>query len=359
MRQTLPQVTTDRWENTRREAFGQAELGAAYDGLTKLEAENRQAQPHPGRCPGPRCSTARRRRPASSSSSSTWTTSRALAMINKTDPETSKQYDQNLRKIIAAAGSNSTRLETVLQTLAGHVPGHQEIRGEHVGNRGAWTVDLPEQNMGPTAPRFERTEEWTSYIQQQNVLDRVRPGKQIGRGGYGTINVLEVNNPNDVWVPPLVMKVFTDPDNARKEAQKELEMYQKVGEHPNIPRCLGIRQVGGQTGLVMEHVQGRNMDDYSKELRRRYAKGEVTFEEFHSTIQYTLTKTLETLAFLHEKGLVHNDVKGGNVMVDEVTGEVKVIDLGNVEGTHLQRHGQSDVQGPGGRQRGKVGHAPD
>jgi serine/threonine protein kinase len=337
-RKTLPPETTDGWEDTRSQALGKA-LDKAYAELTDLEAKIRKDLRLSE--PMPRSEVLHGETPEARKLKFQLNVDnlrRALAIITKSDPENAKKHDQSLRKILAVAGANLEEAETMLQTLSGQVrESLKKIRDQHDPQKhGPWTVELPEQQPGPNVWRFGSTREFTGYVQQHNVLGRVRPGKEIGKGGYGTVNILESNNPNEEGIPPLVMKVFTDPEMAREEAEMEVELYKKVGDHPNIPKCLGIQQVGGQTGLVLERVQGRDMGDYSKELRRRYAKGEITFEEFQSTIQYTLAKTLETLTFLHSKGLVHNDVKGPNVMVDEVTGEVKVIDLGNVGDMHTR-----------------------
>lgn len=66
------------------------------------------------------------------------------------------------------------------------------------------------------------------------------------------------------------------------------------------------------------------------ELNAKLEEGTLSEGAYWGTVQYSLRKMMETMDFLNEKGFSHNDLKPGNVMIDETTGELKVIDLGTV-----------------------------
>jgi serine/threonine protein kinase len=91
---------------------------------------------------------------------------------------------------------------------------------------------------------------------------------------------------------------------------------------------MGVKMVNGEKALVMEAIKGKNATGLADTLRTRLASGEIGHEEYWATVQYTLAKTLEGLAHMHSKGMAHNDIKPDNVMIDERTGEVKLIDMG-------------------------------
>src|SRR5262249_40132770 len=122
--------------------------------------------------------------------------------------------------------------------------------------------------------------------------------------------------------PPLVLKT-----GSTKHIDRELEYYKKIGDHPNIARCLGKRKVGEETGLVMESLSGGDMDGAVKNLQEALKTGKVKQEEFWGVMQYALTGMLRGLEHIHERGFMHSDIKPENLMFDS-EGNVKLIDMG-------------------------------
>src|SRR5580765_5154815 len=87
--------------------------------------------------------------------------------------------------------------------------------------------------------------------------------------------------------------------------------------HPNIAIIHGFEELdGGQTILVMEMVEGET-------LSARLSRGRMSVEE---TLQIG-AQIAEALEVAHERGIVHRDVKPGNVMIGP-RGLVKVLDFG-------------------------------
>jgi hypothetical protein len=152
---------------------------------------------------------------------------------------------------------------------------------------------------------------------------RVPQGK-IKSGSYGTTYLLEKT---DEKVPGLVLKVGNN-EQGNKSLEHEAEIYEKIGNHPNIARCLGMKDVGGQKGLLLEQISGGDMDSGIKKLRERLEKGEIKHEEFWGVMQFSLGRTLEALDHFATLGYTHLDIKSNNIMYDGETGEVKLIDMG-------------------------------
>jgi serine/threonine protein kinase len=174
----------------------------------------------------------------------------------------------------------------------------------------------------PAPTKAESTDEWAKRV---GDFRRYQAGAELGSGARGTARLM--TDPNDSKAPPLVVKQGADAE----EIYKEADNYKKLGDHPNIAKCFGVREVDGKKGIVMEAVQGKSASGLADNLRARVAKGELSEEEYWSTVQYTMSKMLEGLAHMHKAGFVHNDIKPDNVMVDKNTGEVKLIDMGGVE----------------------------
>lgn len=92
-------------------------------------------------------------------------------------------------------------------------------------------------------------------------------------------------------------------------------------DHPNIVRAYDVdREVDGETEihfLVMEHVDGLSLQELVNE------RGHC---EFRKAAEY-IRQSAMGLGHAHGAGLVHRDVKPGNLLVD-FEGVVKILDLG-------------------------------
>jgi eukaryotic-like serine/threonine-protein kinase len=88
-------------------------------------------------------------------------------------------------------------------------------------------------------------------------------------------------------------------------------------DHPNIVRAYDVDNQGDTHYLVMEFVQGRDLQQLVKE------QGVLDFDVAADSIR----QAAEGLAHAHKMGLIHRDIKPANLLVD-LSGTVKVLDLG-------------------------------
>jgi serine/threonine protein kinase/formylglycine-generating enzyme required for sulfatase activity len=152
---------------------------------------------------------------------------------------------------------------------------------------------------------------------------------ELGKGGMGV--VLRVHD--QFLNRRLAMKVLLERGTPRDEEEKRL-VYQLLG------RFLEEAQVTSQLdhpGVVPVHELG--LDQSGKVFfTMRMVKGKTASERFadayHQRNEWDLTRGLEvilkvcdTMSYAHDKGVLHRDLKPGNVMVGRF-GEVYVMDWG-------------------------------
>ncbi len=157
-----------------------------------------------------------------------------------------------------------------------------------------------------------------TMLQPDTMLNnRYRLVALIGEGGMAAVyRAVDTRLGRDVAVKVL------HPEYARDQPflqrfQQEAEFAASLGAHPNIVAIYDIGQDDSLHYIVMELVEGRDL----KEIIRERAPLEVA-EAFSVARQVA-----SALAFAHQRGLVHRDVKPQNIMVTDA-GNAKVTDFG-------------------------------
>jgi len=87
--------------------------------------------------------------------------------------------------------------------------------------------------------------------------------------------------------------------------------------HANIITVFDADQADGRIFMVMEHIKG---DDLGGLLRK---KRQLSVSE---VVDYIL-QAARGLKYAHDQGVIHRDIKPGNILVD-LSGNVKIVDMG-------------------------------
>ena len=151
------------------------------------------------------------------------------------------------------------------------------------------------------------------------IGDRYRLLDKLGEGGFGVVYRAEQVKPIHRIVAIKIVKAgVTSADILGRFAIEQRTLA--IMEHPNIARILDAGETDiGAPYFVMEMVKGRSITQYCKQndfdLRQRLALFIPVCRAVHHA---------------HQKGIIHRDIKPGNIMVMDEAGKAvpKVIDFG-------------------------------
>jgi eukaryotic-like serine/threonine-protein kinase len=147
------------------------------------------------------------------------------------------------------------------------------------------------------------------------LVSHYRLGEEIGRGGMGVVyRATDTRLGRALAIKMLPADATADPDrNARfvREAQAASAL-----NHPHIVTIYDIDEADGVTFIAMELVDGTPLDQL-------LAEGPLPVPR---ALEYA-AQTAAALDAAHATGIVHRDIKPGNIMVTR-DGRVKVLDFG-------------------------------
>ncbi len=185
-------------------------------------------------------------------------------------------------------------------------------------------VDAPKQRPCGADGILEHWEPRDLILDLYEVREMAQ-GVPFAEGGMGRVNRVW----HKQWQTDLAVK-SVNPDNLKKSAQavdnfkqEAEEWVNKIGLHPHIVGCYYVRILGGLPRVFVEFVDGGSLKQWIN-ARRLYEGGHAQALEriLDVAIQFAWG-----LHYVHELGLIHQDVKPDNVMVT-AGGIAKVTDFG-------------------------------
>ncbi|MGR3277029.1 protein kinase domain-containing protein [Acaryochloris marina NIES-2412] len=153
--------------------------------------------------------------------------------------------------------------------------------------------------------------------------------RSLGTGGFSnTFSAVDEH----CLQSPCVIKQFIPPQLDPSRVEKSIALFhqeasilKELGNHPQIPSLLAFLEQDGQLYLIQEFIEGQDL------FQEAIEKGPFSEQQ----IQQLFTELLPILQFIHERQVVHRDIKPGNILRQE-NGSLVLIDFGG----SLQLEGQ-------------------
>ena len=149
------------------------------------------------------------------------------------------------------------------------------------------------------------------------LANRYRIVRQLGQGGMGSVWLAEDKQlDNKQFAIKMLPSILVSNKRAYRQLKDEALVAIKL-VHPNIVQIRAFEENNSNPFLVMDYIEGETLDD-SLAYRGRLSEEE--------TIRI-LKPIAAALDYAHAKGVVHRDVKPGNVMIAK-DGTPYILDFG-------------------------------
>ena len=240
----------------------------------------------------------------------------------RTERAAGRLRDEHARALLdvlqsATSARTHDRLEdapTTLQrneatALASHA---RSDRTEVIAERRVQSLeDIDAKHRGALAPGH--------VVKARFVLDAL-----IGKGGMGLVfsaldrRKQEARDPN----PRVALKVLNS--DFRRHAQSFIALQREARKaqtlaHPNVVTVFDFDRDGDVVYMTMELLIGRSLESIVRDARGRGIGAEQALP--------IIRGIAEGLAYAHRKGIVHSDLKPGNVFITQ-DGTPKILDFG-------------------------------
>ena len=147
------------------------------------------------------------------------------------------------------------------------------------------------------------------------TLLNYRITEKLGAGGQGTVYKAVDERLGRTVVIKILSPELTAREVNLKRFEREAQLASSL-DHPNICTIYGLHEAEGLHFIAMQLIEGKNV--------RQLVNGRPLSLESALSIAYQVA---DALTAAHSKGVIHRDIKAGNVMVTS-SGLAKVLDFG-------------------------------
>ena len=149
------------------------------------------------------------------------------------------------------------------------------------------------------------------------LSDHYELDSEIGRGGMGIVYRAKDRRLKRTVAIKLLPPELAFRSDIKTRFLREAETAAQLS-HPNIVPIYTVDETEGLVFFVMAYVDGENL------AKRIFERGVLPCDE----VRRILRDVADALAYAHERGVVHRDIKPDNIIIASQTGRPMVTDFG-------------------------------
>ncbi len=177
--------------------------------------------------------------------------------------------------------------------------------------------------------------------------------RQLGKGGMGAVYIAQNTQAFDRLCIIKEMIAYYLPGEEAQARERFIHEARILAalKHPNIPDMYGFFSEAGHNYIVMEYIEGPNLDQLLET-----GGGKIAVED---AVRYAveISRVLEYLAAAKPEPVVHCDIKPANIIVDQNSGQAVLVDFGTAHSRYLNLN-SSQPDSRSTAAYGTVGYAP-
>lgn len=166
--------------------------------------------------------------------------------------------------------------------------------------------------------------------------------RELGRGAMGAVFIGYQKSLKRQVAIKLLPKALARSESARQQFRDEAETI-AVLNHPHIITIFESGEDDEYFYQVMQLVEGRDLARILARLRRHPVPGRRCLPVHHSI--RLVGEVLDGLEFAHQEGVIHQDLKPANILVDDRTGRALIADFGIAKTRQIEFYARGLVVG--------------
>ena len=141
---------------------------------------------------------------------------------------------------------------------------------------------------------------------------RYEKAARLGIGSFGEVWKVKdaVNVPPAIFVAKIPLSKKLNP-----KIEKEARILRMLADHAGVPEVHEVIEVQQKRALIQEFVEGKTLYEV---IQRELEEKEV---------ESVIIQLIDIVAHAHDLGIIHRDIKPGNIMV-RPDGTIKLLDFG-------------------------------
>ena len=149
-----------------------------------------------------------------------------------------------------------------------------------------------------------------------NTIGKYKITKLLGEGGMASVYEAEHELLGTKVAIKVLNPILSTNAQIKERFLNEAKLMASL-DHPNITKVIDFDEQPGQLSIVMEYLNGEDLNDVIKNNGALAEKDIINY----------FSQTLSALKYAHEKGIVHRDIKPSNIFVLP-NGHIKILDFG-------------------------------